>query len=60
MSYGILVNDHLNAFNSFLSYLSYVDIKITEEDNYISLLCHFPYSWDNLVVAIQSNTTTLA
>jgi hypothetical protein len=37
-----------------------VDIKITDEEKCISLLCSFPGSWDNLVVAIGSNTTTLA
>jgi hypothetical protein len=37
-----------------------VDIKIIDEENCISLLCYFPHSWDSLVVAIWSNTTTLA
>jgi hypothetical protein len=36
-----------------------VDIKITEEEKWISLLCYFPNSWDSLVMAIGSNTTTL-
>jgi hypothetical protein len=37
-----------------------MDIKIIEEEKCISLLCYFPYSWDNLVMAIGINTTTLA
>jgi hypothetical protein len=37
-----------------------VDIKIIEEEKCIILLCYFPDSWDVLVVAIGSNTTTLA
>jgi hypothetical protein len=35
-------------------------IKITEEEKCISLLCSLPDSWDILVVAIGSNSTTLA
>ena len=59
MSDGDLVTEHLNAFNTVISQLLSVDIKITEEEKYISLLCSFPDSWDNLVVAIGSNNTTL-
>jgi hypothetical protein len=36
-----------------------MDIKISNEDKYISLLCSLPDSWDNLVVSIGSNATTL-
>jgi hypothetical protein len=53
------VNGHLNAFNTMLRQLSSMDIKITDEEKCINLLCSFPDSWDNLVVAIESNTTTL-
>jgi hypothetical protein len=59
MSDGSSVTEHLNAFNTILSQLSSVDIKITEEEKCISLLCSFPDSWDSLVMAIGSNTTTL-
>jgi hypothetical protein len=60
MSDGSSVTEHLNVFNTILSQLSSVDIKITEEEKCISLLCSFPDSWDSLVMAIGSNTTTLA
>jgi hypothetical protein len=60
MSDGSSVTEHLNVFNTIISQLSFVDIKITEEEKCIILLCSFPNSWDNLVVAIGSNTTTLA
>jgi hypothetical protein len=42
-----------------VSQLLSVDIKISNEDKCISLLCSFPDSWDSLVVAIGSNATTL-
>ena len=37
-----------------------MDIKITYKEKCISLLCSLLESWDSLVVAIGSNTTTLA
>eukprot|EP00253_Pinus_taeda_P015954 PITA_15954 len=59
MKYGDSVTEHLNAFNIVVSQLSSVDIKISDEDKYISLLCSLPNSWDNLVIAIGSNTIAL-
>jgi hypothetical protein len=53
------VPEHLNAFNIVVSQLLFVDIKISNEDKCISLLCYFPDSWDSLLVAIGSNATTL-
>jgi hypothetical protein len=60
MSDGSSVTEHLNAFNTIISQLSSVDIKITEEEKCISLLCSLPESWDSLVVDIGSNSTTLS
>ena len=59
MKYGDLVTENLNAFNTIVSQLLYVDIKISNEDKCISLLCSLPDSWDSLVVAIDSNATSL-
>ena len=56
---GDSVPDHLNSFNTVVSQLVYVEIKISDEDKCISLLCSLPDSWDSLVVAIGSNTTSL-
>jgi hypothetical protein len=59
MSEASSVTEHLNAFNTILSQLFYVDIKITKEENCVSLLCSFSDSYDNLIVDIGINSTTL-
>eukprot|EP00253_Pinus_taeda_P006527 PITA_06527 len=59
MKYGDSVTEHLNAFNIVVSQLSSVDIKISDEDKCVSLLCSLPDSWDSLVIAIGSNATAL-
>eukprot|EP00253_Pinus_taeda_P002925 PITA_02925 len=59
MKDGDSVTEHLNAFNAVVSQLSTVDIKISDEDKCISLLCSLPNSWDSLVIAIGSNATAL-
>eukprot|EP00253_Pinus_taeda_P026886 PITA_26886 len=59
MKDGDSVTEHLNAFNTVVSQLLSVDIKISNEDKCISLLCSLPDSWDSLVIAIGSNATAL-
>jgi hypothetical protein len=59
MSDGGSVTEYLNAFNTIISQLLFVDIKIIEEEKCISIPCSLSNSWDNLVVAIGSNNTTL-
>eukprot|EP00253_Pinus_taeda_P020245 PITA_20245 len=59
MKDGDSVAEHMNAFNVVVSQLSSVDIKISDEDKCISLLCSLPDSWDSLVIAIGINATAL-
>ena len=59
MKDGYLVIEHLNAFNTVVSQLASVDIKISDENTCINLLCSLPNSWDSLVIAIGSNATAL-
>eukprot|EP00253_Pinus_taeda_P018964 PITA_18964 len=59
MKDGDSVTEHLNAFNIVVSQLASVDIKISDADKCINLLCSLLYSWDSLVIAIGSNATTL-
>jgi len=59
MSDGSSMIDNLNVFNTVLRQL-YMDIKITDEEKCINLLCSLSDFWDRLVVDIGSNKTTLA
>ena len=59
MKDGDSVTEHLNAFNTVVSQLLSIDIKISDEDKCISLLCSLPDSWDSVVIAIGSNATAL-
>lgn len=59
MKDGDSVIEHMNAFNIVVSKLAFVDIKISDEDKCISLLCSLPDSWDSLIIAINRNATTL-
>eukprot|EP00253_Pinus_taeda_P003541 PITA_03541 len=59
MKDGDSVIEHLNTFNTVVSQLASVDIKISDKDKCISLLCFLPVSWDSLVIAIGSNANTL-
>jgi pantothenate kinase len=56
---GDSVVEHLNTFNTMVSQSVFVEIKISDEDKCIHLLCCLADSWDSLVVAIGSNTISL-
>jgi len=55
MKDGDSVTEHLNEFNTVVSQLASIDIKISDEDKCIGLLCSPLDSWDSLVIAIGSN-----
>ena len=59
MKDGDLVKEHLNDLRAMVSPFSSIDIKILDEDKCTSLLFSIPDSWEGLVIAIGSNTTTL-
>eukprot|EP00253_Pinus_taeda_P019437 PITA_19437 len=59
MKDGHSVTEHLNAFNIVVIQLPSVDIKISDEDKCINLLCSLPNSRDSLVIAIGSNAIAL-
>eukprot|EP00253_Pinus_taeda_P034027 PITA_34027 len=59
MKDGDSVTEHLNTFNIVVSQLASVDIKISDEDKCISLLCSLPDSLDSLVIVIGRNVTAL-
>ena len=58
MEDGDSMTDHLNVDNTLVSQLIFVDMKMEEEDKFITLLCSLPYLWDILVVAIGGITKT--
>jgi hypothetical protein len=60
MKDGDLVTKHLNTSNTVVSKLLSIDIGISDEDKCISLFFSLIDSWDSLVGAIGSNTTTLS
>ena len=59
MKDGDSVTEHMNAFNTMVSQLLFVDIKISDEDKCISLLCSLLDLWDSVVIAIGSNAIAL-
>jgi len=58
MEEGASITDHLNLFNMIIAQLTSVGVKIEDEDHCMLLLCSLLDTWDHLVMAIGSTTTT--
>jgi hypothetical protein len=56
---GDSVVENLNTLNTMVSQLVSVEIKISDDNKCINLLCSLSESWDIMVVAIGSNTIAL-
>jgi hypothetical protein len=58
MKEGASVAEHLNAFNIITNQLASVKIILDDEIRAILLMCSMPDSWENLIVAMSTSTTT--
>ena len=58
MKEGSLVAEHLNAFNIITNQLASVKIILDDEIRVIFPMCSMPNSWENLIVAMSTSTTT--
>lgn len=58
MKKGASVAEHLNAFNIITNQLASVKIILDDEIRAILLMCSMPNSWENLIVAMSTSTTT--
>jgi len=59
MSDGDYVAKNLNVFNTIVAQLVLVKVKMDETDHFMTLLCYFLDSWDNLVMPIGSTVKCL-
>ena len=56
---GSALDQHINAFNHFISDLNRVDVKFEEEDMALILFNFLPESYDNLVTTLMWGKETL-
>ena len=56
MDENYTIKKHLNVYNTLVIQVTSAGIKMAEEDKFITLLCSFPDSWDNLIAAIGSGS----
>ncbi|GAV73510.1 zf-CCHC domain-containing protein/UBN2_2 domain-containing protein, partial [Cephalotus follicularis] len=59
MKDGDNFSNHLHEFNTIIGQMLSIGVDVKEDDKAITLLSSLPDSWDNLIVAIGSGTTTL-
>lgn len=55
MKEGSCIVENLNEFNVITSKVAFVKITVDDEIRVIMIMCSMPYSWENLIVVINTS-----